>query len=376
MNNFLNEVPGQLQAKKLLNSILDSSNIPHAFLLTGKEGIGKFFLSIKFLQALNKKYSSDKESEIKNHRTIQNCSEPIVKLIFPLPRGRNESENSGPFEKLSSDEIELISGEIETKTKNPYHKINIPKANDIRINSIRDISKFLSFSYGDIKFRSVILIDSHLMNEAAQNALLKNLEEPPEGVIFFLLTPYPEQLRETIRSRCWQIKFQPLEVEDIINVLTTYFNIEKKMAERAARFSSGSVDTAIALVDTELDKLLERTIIFLRFALGNRFEEALTTGSEFLNSDKQDMIKILISLIIAWFADVVRWRAGKDPVFYFEYLDTIEKFNSKFSELVLADIMFNLDRLSMEVDRNINQNLILLKLVYELAFFIKRGAKV
>ncbi len=373
MTDFLNEVKGQEQSKKIIRSILNTSKIPHAFLFTGKEGIGKFHFAIKMLQTINSQNSSDKEKDLRNQKLILRYAEPLVKLIFALPRGKNENDSSSPFEKLSQDEIQLITSELETKIINPYHKIVIPKANDIKISSVRDINRFLSFSYDDVKFRSVIIIDAHLMNEPSQNALLKNLEEPPDGVLFILITPYPEQLRETIRSRCWQINFQTLEAGEISEILNIYYSVEKKLSEKIAAFSNGSIENALTLLDYDIDKLLEQTISFLRFSLGGRFDEALITGNWFISQEKSDMLKILISLILTWLSDVVRSRKGDNNIFFNEYSDTIKKFNSRFQNISLSEIMFVLDQLSSEIDRNVNQNIILLKMVYELAFLISRS---
>ena len=137
---------------------------------------------------------------------------------MPLPRGKSETDQNDPYEKLSDDEIELINSEFQKKSKNLFYKIQIPRANFIKISSIRDIKKFLSLNYDDVKYRVILVSQAHLMNEESQNALLKNLEEPPDGVIFILCTPYPEKLRETIRSRCWKINFQPLENETIAKI--------------------------------------------------------------------------------------------------------------------------------------------------------------
>lgn len=372
MNDFLTEVPGQNQVKKIIESLLTNSKIPHAFLFSGKEGIGKFYFAIKFIQRINSQFSVKSSAIEKNLRLISNLSEPLIKLIYPLPRGKNENETHTPFEKLSNDELQLITSEMESKISNPYHKIVVPRANDIKINSIRDINKFLSYSYEDVKFRSVILIDAHLMNEPSQNALLKSLEEPPEGVIFILITPYPEQLRETIKSRCWRINFQPLDYNVVAEILSSYFSIEVNLAKKAAKFSNGSVDSALVLIDYEIDQLLEQTISFLRFSLGGKFEEALNAGSQFLSSDKPDLLKILISLILTWLGDIIRFRAGKSGIYFSAFQETIEKFNQKFPELELSVVMFELDRLSSEIDRNVNQNLILLKMVYELALLISK----
>jgi DNA polymerase-3 subunit delta' len=67
------------------------------------------------------------------------------------------------------------------------------------------------------------------MNEEAQNALLKNLEEPPEKVIFILITSQVSKLRRTIISRCWRINFDPLSEEDIAKVLVSYFKVDQSL---------------------------------------------------------------------------------------------------------------------------------------------------
>jgi DNA polymerase III subunit delta' len=183
MNSALDKIPGQERVKQILNNFFQSKSIPHAFLFTGIDGVGKDNTAIQFAKALATNENS-KESE-KAVRLIEQLQEPYVKLIFPLPRGKNETDTSSPTEKLTQDEIELVREQIDIKSGNPFHKISIPKANTIKINSIRDIKKFLSMDYDEIGYRFVIISDAHLMNEEAQNALLKSLEEPPEKLYLF-----------------------------------------------------------------------------------------------------------------------------------------------------------------------------------------------
>ncbi len=172
MHELLLEVNGQSSALNILYNIYSSKRIPNAILLTGIDGIGKYYSAIQFLKLLNG------NSEIINNK-IACLSEPFVKLIFPLPRGKSESNFDLPFDKLSLDEIETINEQIKEKSANPYHSISIKNANNIKINSIREINKILSLNYDEIQFRGIILIDAHKMSIEAQNAFLKNLEELP-----------------------------------------------------------------------------------------------------------------------------------------------------------------------------------------------------
>ncbi len=371
MENYWNGLYGQDYVKEILKSIVESSKIPHAFLFQGVEGCGKEYTAIRFTQALNKNVNpSGNNSQIIN--SIANLSEPFVKYIIPLPRGKNETDDSGPFDKLSDDDIQLFKDELSVKIKNPYHKIILPKANNIKINSIRDIKKFLSLNFSDVAYRVVLISDAHLMNEAAQNALLKNLEEPPEGVIFIISTPYPEKLRETIRSRCWLINFQPLSNKDIKKILIDYYNIEPELSESVAQFSGGSITTALKLIENDFELLLDKTIFILRYSFGKKYDSALAEFSQLISESDVETIKLLIQMIIIWLNDIQKHRFNLNDYYFKKHLETIEKFNLKFPDIKITNCVYSLDRLSSMIQNNVNINLVVVNTIFELANLTKQ----
>ncbi len=208
---------------------------------------------------------------------------------------------------------------------------------------------------------------AHLMNEEAQNALLKSLEEPPEGVIFILTTPFPNILRETIRSRCWVVNFQPLNNDDLKHVLISYFNTEEILAEKIAPFSGGSVSTALHLVENNFEELLEKTILILRYSFGKKYHSALNEFSEFISDGNPEMIKLIINMIIVWLNDVQKYRYGNDNIYFNDYLETIQKFNKRFPEVNLSNLVTKLEEISAIIRNNININLLVLNIIYELS---------
>jgi DNA polymerase-3 subunit delta' len=366
MTNNWNGIYGQTIVKEILENLINSSKIPHAILFSGIEGIGKDFVALRFAQTLNSKFLNPNEAEHINN-LISNFSEPYIKYIYPLPRGKNESDSTGPTEKLSLDEIQIIKDEISKKIQNPYHKITIPKASNIKISSIRDIKKFLSFDYSDIIYRIVLISDAHLMNEEAQNALLKSLEEPPEGVIFILTTPFPNNLRETIRSRCWVINFQPLSSDDLSKILISKFNIEEKLAKQIAPFSGGSVVNALRLLENAFEELLEKTILILRYSFGKKYYSALNEFSVFLSENNPESIKLLINMIIVWLNDVQKYRYQNNNIYFEGYVETIQKFNKRFPDVDVNFLVSKLEKLATIIHNNVNLNLIVLNIVYELS---------
>lgn len=366
MNNYFEGIIGQKSVKNILNKLINSSKIPHALLFQGMDGSGKELISIRFAQAVNRKFSSveDNNSAIKK---ITYLAEPYIKYIFPLPRGKNETDTSSAIEKLSQSEIQTIQEELNKKIINPYYKLKIPKAQHIKINSIREIKKFLSLDYSDIKFRIILISNAHLMNEAAQNALLKNLEEPPEGVIFILTTPFPALLRETIRSRCWTVNFEPLSYSEINEILVKYFKIENASAESVAPFAGGSVSSALSLLDNDFEHLKEKTISILRYSFGRKYNSALNEFSPFITEGDSESVKILIQMIIIWLNDVQKFRYGEDNLFFKDYKETLEKFNKRFPDIELNEIVAQLDNLISVFKNNINLNTIILSIVFKLS---------
>ena len=365
MNHLWDEIPGQLKVKEILAKICESRRVPHAFLFCGSDGVGKFFTAIQFAKILNQK-SDQTNSEFIN-RKISSLQEPYLKMIVPLPRGKGETGNDNATEKLSKEVLLAITDEIEKKTKNPYHKIFIEDANNIKINSIREITKFVNTAIEGFEYRFVIIDDAHLMNDQAQNALLKNLEEPPEGIIFILMTSNKDKLLPTIKSRCWQIDFEPLSSKLIREILIQYFSIDKEIASKISNYSEGSVTSTIKLLNSEFNILLERTISFLRFSLGRKYNIAYTELNIILEQSPKRSIKIIAGLIKVWLNDVVRNKYSLMKYFFEDYKETLEKFNERFNQTMVHNIFTSIDQLEECEDKNINLNVVCLNLILEIA---------
>lgn len=368
MNKIFNNLLVQNNAAGILGKIIASGKIPHAFLFCGHEGYGKEYLARAFAIELTKKYSPANSENIITH--INKLNEPYVKYIFPLPRGKNETDSVGPYEKLLPDDIELIKTEVGKKSVNPFYKIFVPKAKNIKINSIREIRKFLSTNYQDVRFRFVIISEAHLMNEEAQNSLLKNLEEPPEGVIFILCTSSPEQLRKTIHSRCWTLNLEPLTHNQLRTVLTEYFGISIDSADLVIPFANGSVTNAIELIDNDFKELRELTIRILRNSFGKKFYTAFSEFDDIMQNKDEIRFKLIIRMIITWLNDLYRFRSGYENHFFNEHLITLQKFNTKYPQMQLNDVTYKIDNLNNVLKNNINLNLAIACIITELSAII------
>lgn len=366
MNKFLSEVVEQEKAKDILGRICESRRVPHAFLFYGKEGVGKFNTAIQFVKMLNSKNSQTDSGDIVLHK-ISSLQEPYVKLIFQLPRGKGEGADDSSFEKLSKDVVENIAIELKNKSANPYYKIIIEEANTIKISSIREIRKFISIQLDEIEYRAVIILDAHLMNDQSQNALLKNLEEPPEGIIFILITSDKDKLLHTIQSRCWIIDFEPLTEPSIAKILRKHFQIDEELSAKVSHFADGSVTEAVTLASSEFESTLEKTISVLRYSLAKRYNSAFKELVSFLNENSDDAIRLLIRMIKTWIGDVVKNKFERENYYFEKYTDTMVKFNARFGSVNLSKIYSILDMLDDNYSKKVNLNVLSLNLIFELS---------
>ncbi len=364
MVDHLDDIHGQPLAVKQLKALQSSNRIPHALLFSGPYGVGKFYTALQFIKSLNKE---------KHLKKVEHLEEPFLKYITPLPRGKSEVSESSGTEKLTDKQLSLLKDELSKKIRNPYYKMNIEGANNVKISSIREIRKFLSLEYHDINYRVVVIDDAHLMNAEAQNALLKSLEEPPEGVIFILLTPFVEKLLPTIRSRCWGIQFKNLKQSNISTLLVRYFNFEKDEADKVSLFCNGSVHSALDLLESDISELLNSAVRVLRFAMAGWFNSAVIEIKNSTNDFEVTKMKELVTLILSWLNDVEKNRAEFDSYYFSDQLDTIQKFNSKFPKAEISNIYSKLEEIQQSMDKNILLNVIILNLILLIHSIVNRN---
>ncbi len=363
--DFGNGIIGQEKAKVILRNIFTSRRVPHAFLFFGPEGTGKFFTALEYLKLINS--GLEGESAQKQKKVLASLSEPALKLIFPLPRGKSETGDDSAYDKLPQDVIETITEQIGLLASNPYHKITVPGANTIKISSIRDIKKFTTFSNETGFKKGVIILDADEMADEAQNALLKSLEEPPEDVIFFLITSNKEKLLPTIHSRCWQVKFNPLSNDEVKLILIKHFGIEESKARLLASFSDGSLKNAIDLMKYDLDNILLTAVQTIRFSLARKFYLANKVIEEGIDLSDKDNVRFFISAILKWLKDVNKHKYTSEIDSFGDFKDTIEKFNQKFSNSDLASAILKIEQFAKLIDNNLNLNIILLGIIFELS---------
>ena len=174
-----------LWQKNQWQQITQRTSLPHALLLRGRAGTGKYDFALALAQAL-----------------LCATSNPDKTACGTCPSCVWFAEGAHPDFKLISPEDADNSDEATTSAS----KKKTAKKSQISVAQIRQLIDYLSLSSHQVNSRRVVLISpAETLNLASANALLKMLEEPPANTLFLLVTSQPQRLLATVISRCQAI---------------------------------------------------------------------------------------------------------------------------------------------------------------------------
>jgi DNA polymerase III subunit gamma/tau len=212
------EVIGQEHVTRTLQNAIEQGRTAHGYIFSGHRGIGKTTVARILAAALN-------------------CRSGLPKEDHPVP------EPCGVCESCT-----------EIRAGNAVDVIEIDAATNRGIDEIRDLREAARYRPARDRFKIYILDEAHQITDAAFNALLKTLEEPPDHIVFMLATTQPEDIPQTIRSRCQHFSFRAVKFDDIVGQLRDLCareNIEADDDALAllAEAGDGSMRDALSILD-------------------------------------------------------------------------------------------------------------------------------
>jgi DNA polymerase-3 subunit delta' len=218
------EIIGQKRIINLLRRALAQDHLPHSFLFTGMDGVGKQRTALTLAKVVNCENGAagDCCDRCVSCRKAASGNHPDINTI----------ERHGPF---------------------------------IKIEQIRALKQRLRFKPLEGRYRVTIINNAQNMKIEAANALLKVLEEPPAENLIILTAYEITSLLPTIVSRCLHLPFQPLATKEISTHLCQAHGLEPKKAAVMAELAGGSLSRAAVLLD---EKQLDRRRLLLETVAG------------------------------------------------------------------------------------------------------------
>jgi DNA polymerase-3 subunit gamma/tau len=208
------DVIGQEHVTRTLQNAIEQQRVAHGYIFSGHRGIGKTTIARILAMALN----------------CRSASHPV-----PEPCG-------------------VCDSCVEIREGRSLDVIEIDAATNRGIDEIRELREAARYRPARDRFKIWILDEAHQITDAAFNALLKTLEEPPGHVIFMMATTQPEDIPQTIRSRCQHFSFHAVRFDDIVGQLRSIAQQEGIKADDGAlamlaEAGDGSMRDALSIMD-------------------------------------------------------------------------------------------------------------------------------
>ena len=208
------EVIGQEHVTRTLKNAIAQGRIAHGYIFSGHRGIGKTTIARILAMALN----------------CQSQDHPV-----PEPCG-------------------VCDSCVEIRAGNAVDVIEIDAATNRGIDEIRELREAARYRPARDRFKIYILDEAHQITDAAFNALLKTLEEPPGHIVFMMATTQPEDIPQTIRSRCQHFSFHAVRFDDIVQQLRDIARQEgiaydDNALAMLAEVGDGSMRDALSIMD-------------------------------------------------------------------------------------------------------------------------------
>lgn len=271
-------------AYELIKSAHSRGRLAHAFLISGAQGSGKEQLASRLIALIN----GGEQGE-----GIDLFGDPVEKIIKPL----DDHESSW---------VRIIRPRS--------------KSRRISVEEIRNLEHTLHLAAPTGETKVGVVADADRMNEQAENAFLKTLEEPPDGTLLLLLSTRPQRLLPTILSRCVQVKLTggrslavdggdelvsalnkvaargfgtPISALHLKSVFTDFLSIKREEVDAAAKAASKE-EIATYRDGTDGAWLKER----------ENFHKA-AAEADYLEARNR-----YLDVLLAWLADLIRIKTG------------------------------------------------------------------
>ncbi len=289
------DILGQERPKRILTRALAENKLPHAYLFYGAEGLGRFKTALTLAQAL---LCSDREGD-----SCGDCS--ACKRVA----------------KENHPDVIVVRPE---SRKGAKEWIIDPDLGTIRIEQIREFQRWIAVRSFEGGWKVGIFEGADKMNQAASNALLKTLEEPPPASLLVLVSPTRTQLLPTIVSRCQPVHFGPLPQEDLEAFLSERQEFPKEGLSLVSALSGGSPGKALQMDPQWVTETRREWIDRLHAFLASGAEGALMDFAEDLS--KSGHLLEVLDMYESWYRDLLVCRINiPERIINRDYMEEISE---------------------------------------------------
>jgi DNA polymerase-3 subunit delta' len=280
----LRDIVGHRRLTTLIARAIDRDSLPPTLLFAGPAGVGKWAVARATAQAIN-------------------CLEPLRCPSDPVVDACGRCRACDRI--MRGVHVDVITVEPDDRAS-------------IKIDVVRDVLSRTGYRPFEGRRRVVLIREADTLEDAAQNSLLKSLEEPPPATMFLLTTAVPGALLPTVRSRCMRLRFGRLTSAEVASVLMRDHEHSEADARAAAPLADGSIGQALALADSDLTLLRETAMRLLQQTSGRADTQtrvqaatALWSGSSKKERTREDLA-VLLRMVASMLRDLEAINSGAD----------------------------------------------------------------
>lgn len=319
MAGFSNII-GHEQIKEHLQNAISMDKVSHAYIFHGPDRAGKMALANSFAMALQcEQRSTDGCMECHSCRQALSGNHPDIIYLH------HEKPNT-----ISVDDIrKQVNNDIYIK---PYAS----------------------------PYKIYIISEAEKMNQQAQNALLKTIEEPPAYAVIILLTNNADLFLPTMLSRCITLNLKTVPDSVIHNFLMEKYQVPDYKADFCTAFAQGNVGKAIQLASSEdFNEIKTSALQLLKKIKELELHEMTETIKKI--SDYKLEINDYFDIMFIWYRDVLLYKATSDinSLIFKDEISDLKKQASKSSYEGIETIIKSLDKAKRRLNANVNFNLVM-----------------
>ena len=367
------EIAGHSETIEALRGMVDAGRIPHAILLSGISGIGKFRLARAFAQYIHCRnhINGDSCGVCPSCLQHQNLNNPDLHFVYPIVKRDGIA--------ISKDLIDHWKEMLAEWSYMPPEKWNeiIQAGNSqpaIYVNESEDIIARASLSAYQENFKIFLIWLPEKMRTEAANKLLKLIEEPYEDTLFILVSNDDSKLLPTIFSRTQRFRMLPLSTDDISRHLTANKGISDNVAKAASKIAEGSMGKAEELA-CHPDELLEFSALFketMRMAYGLKAQRLKSLSEQTAAMGREKLMRFL-----AYCGRMVR-----ENFIYNLHMPQIslltpeeEEFSLKFAPFIhegnVEKLSEDISKAAVDIERNANAKIVM----FDLMLLLSQGVR-
>lgn len=337
MENFYWPVIGHDKIVKYLQKSIVSKKLAHAYLFTGQDNLGKKLLADNFLSSI---LCYDNHLKIKTQPEKFPCQ--ICVYCDQLKKGIHP-------------DVYFLNKEEDT---------NGTSKKNITVEQVRKMQKVLQMGSFLKSYKIALISDAQDLNESAQNALLKILEEPAKKTILILIAQDSSLLLPTIVSRCQQVVFKPVNNQKIFDHLIS-LGANRDQANELSALAHGQIGLAVNYYNQpeSLSLYKEKIKSFYQLAENSSLSQRFKKIDHLLAGLKtnQEINNFLFKELNNWqilFRDLlVLKNNNQDLIINYYFKDQLINLANKYSEAQLINLIKKVSQIKKYLSYNINPRL-------------------